>query len=45
MESLYLLIPLGVVTVVGFAGIFIAAALNGQFEELDRQQLELPDDE
>ena len=45
MESLYLLIPLGVVTVGLFAWVFILAAMDGQFDELDRQQQQLPDDE
>ena len=45
MESLYLLVPLGVVTVAVFAWIFIAAAMDGQFEELDREQARLPDDD
>lgn len=45
MESLYLLVPLGVVTVAVFAWVFVAAALHGQFEELDRQQERLPDED
>ncbi len=45
MESLYLLIPLGVVAVAGFAWVFIAAAMNGQFDELEREQHRLPDDD
>jgi cbb3-type cytochrome oxidase maturation protein len=45
MTSLYLLIPLGVVTVFGAIGIFIWAANSGQFDELDAASRRLPDNE
>jgi cbb3-type cytochrome oxidase maturation protein len=35
MESLYLLIPLSVLLVLGIAGILVWAVLSGQFERLD----------
>ena len=45
VESRYPRVPLGAVTVGVFARVFVAAALDGQFEALDRQQDRLPDDE
>lgn len=45
MESLYLLIPLGVLVVAGAAWVFLRAAGDGQFENLAEQQARLPDDD
>lgn len=45
MSSLYLLIPLGVLTVFGAIGVFIWAANSGQFDELDEAARRLPDNE
>ena len=45
MESLYLLIPLALIVVVGAAVLFLAAAAGGQFEGLQQQQRELPDED
>jgi cbb3-type cytochrome oxidase maturation protein len=44
MESLYLLIPLGVIVVFAAAVVFIRAADGGQFDDLSEQQRRLPDD-
>lgn len=35
MESLYLLIPLSVLLILGIAAILVWAVLSGQFERLD----------
>lgn len=45
MESLYLLIPLGVLMVFGAVALFAWAAGSGQFDGLDERQERLPDDE
>lgn len=45
MESLYLLIPLGVGVVLGAIGLFIWATASGQFDQIDAQAVRLPDDE
>lgn len=45
MESLYLLIPLGVLVVAGAAWVFLLAANSGQFDDLAEQQSRLPDDD
>jgi cbb3-type cytochrome oxidase maturation protein len=44
MESLYLLVPLGLLVVLGAAIVFIRAACGGQFEDLGRRAERLPDD-
>jgi cbb3-type cytochrome oxidase maturation protein len=44
MESLYLLIPLGLIVVFAAAVVFYRAADSGQFDELSEQQGQLPDD-
>lgn len=44
MESLYLLIPLGLIVVLGAAVLFDRAARGGQFDDLAEQQHRLPDD-
>lgn len=45
MESLYLLIPLGVLAVAGASGLFLWAVAAGQFDGIDEQARRLPDDE
>lgn len=45
MASLYLLVPLGLLTVVGALAIFIWAARSGQFDGLEQQEQRMPDDE
>jgi cbb3-type cytochrome oxidase maturation protein len=37
MESLYLLIPLSVLLILGIAALIVWAVLNGQFENLDAE--------
>ncbi len=44
MESLFLLVPLGLIVVLGAAVLFVRAALGGQFEDTARYQKQLPDD-
>lgn len=44
MQSLYLLIPLGLLVVLGAALLFIRAASSGQFDDLAEQQRRMPDD-
>ena len=44
MESLFLLVPLGLVVVIGAAVIYVCAAIGGQFEDVERYERELPDD-
>lgn len=44
MESLYLLVPLGLIVVIGAAVLYVRAACGGQFEDLERHERELPDD-
>jgi cbb3-type cytochrome oxidase maturation protein len=43
MESLYLLIPLGLFVVLAAAVVFLGAAEGGQFDDLAAQQQRLPD--
>lgn len=45
MESLYLLVPLGLIVVLGAAVLFLRAATGGQFDELSELEQRLPDDE
>lgn len=45
MASLYLLVPLGVLTVFAAIAVFIWAAGSGQFEQLDDWSTRMPDDE
>lgn len=45
MESLYLLVPLGVVIVVAAAFVFVRAACAGQFDNLDDAGGQLPDED
>jgi cbb3-type cytochrome oxidase maturation protein len=45
MESLYLLIPLGVVVVAGAAAVFAWAIGNGQFDDIEEMSQRLPDDD
>ena len=44
MESLYLLVPLGLIVVLGAAVLYVRAACSGQFEDMARYDRELPDD-
>ncbi len=44
MESLYLLIPLGLFVVLVAVVVFFTAAEDGQFDDLAAQQQRLPDD-
>lgn len=37
MESLYFLIPLGIVLVAAAVGIFVWAVRSGQYDDLDRE--------
>mgnify|MGYP000202099097 FL=1 len=45
MPSLYLLIPLGLGVVFVAIGVFLWATSSGQFDGLDEQSRQLPDDE
>lgn len=45
MESLYLLVPVSVVMVVGTGWIFWLALQCGQFDDLERPGLDLLDDD
>jgi cbb3-type cytochrome oxidase maturation protein len=45
MESLYLLIPLGIVVVAAAIAMFLWAANSGQFENLEEQGRRALDDE
>ncbi|MDE2149991.1 MAG: cbb3-type cytochrome oxidase assembly protein CcoS [Gammaproteobacteria bacterium] len=45
MQSLYLLIPLGVLVVFGAIGALVWAVVSGQYDDLDEQARRLPDDE
>ena len=45
MASLYLLVPLGVLTVAGALGVLLWATRHGQFDDLDEQSRRMPDDE
>ena len=44
MESLYLLIPLSVLLVLGIAGLLVWAVMSGQFEDLDAEGRRILDD-
>ncbi|MGH8518090.1 MAG: cbb3-type cytochrome oxidase assembly protein CcoS [Panacagrimonas sp.] len=44
MESLFLLVPLGLIVVFGAAVLYVRAACGGQFEDMARYQQQLPDD-
>lgn len=44
MESLLLLVPLGLLVVIGAAVLYVRAACGGQFEDLGHYQRHLPDD-
>lgn len=44
MESLYLLVPLGLIVVLGAAVLYIRAACGGQFDDMARYERDLPDD-
>lgn len=45
MESLYLLIPLGLIVVLTAVGVFVRAACGGQFDDLRDHEQRLPDNE
>lgn len=45
MESLYLLVPLGLLVVFGAVAVFLRAAFGGQFDGLAECAQRLPDDE
>jgi cbb3-type cytochrome oxidase maturation protein len=45
MESLYLLIPLSVVLVLGIGALLVWAAMSGQFDSLDREGRRILEDE
>lgn len=45
MESLYLLIPLGLIVVAGAAALFAWTIGSGQYENLDELAQRLPDDD
>jgi cbb3-type cytochrome oxidase maturation protein len=52
MDSLYLLIPLSVVLVLGIGAILVWAVMSGQFEQMDeagdralREEPDLPEDD
>jgi len=45
MESLYLLIPLGLLVVFGAAAVFAWSIASGQYEHLDELAQRLPDDD
>ncbi len=45
MNSLFLLIPLAIAMVVLAAGFLFAAIHGGQFDDLERHQHRMPDDE
>ncbi len=45
MNSLYILIPLSIVLVSLAAGFLLAAIHKGQFDDLDRWEQRMPDDE
>jgi nitrogen fixation-related uncharacterized protein len=44
MESLFLLVPLGLIVVVGAAVVYVRAACGGQFDDMERYERQLPDD-
>jgi hypothetical protein len=44
MESLFLLVPLGLIVVLGAAVIYVRAACGGQFEDMARHERQMPDD-
>lgn len=45
MESLYLLVPMGLLVVLGAVVLFLRAAQGGQFDDLGAQQQRLPDED
>lgn len=45
MPSLYLLIPIGLGVAFAAIGVFLWATSSGQFDDLDEQSTQLPDDE
>lgn len=45
MESLYLLVPLGLLVVLFAALVFLGAAHAGQFDDLGEQQRRMPDED
>lgn len=45
MESLYLLIPISVVLVLGIGWVFWLALESGQFDDLERPALDVLDDD
>ncbi|HUN92543.1 MAG TPA: cbb3-type cytochrome oxidase assembly protein CcoS [Burkholderiaceae bacterium] len=45
MESLYLLIPLSVLLVLGIGGVLAWAVLTGQFDNLDREGRRILDEQ
>jgi cbb3-type cytochrome oxidase maturation protein len=45
MESLYLLIPLSVVLILGIGALLVWAAMSGQFDSLDREGRRILEDE
>lgn len=44
MESLFLLVPLGLIVVLGAAVLYVRAACGGQFDDMARYERQLPDD-
>lgn len=45
MESLYLLVPVSVVLVLGIGWVFWLALQSGQFDDLERPGMDLLDDD
>ena len=45
MESLYLLIPLSVVLILGIGGLLVWAAMSGQFDSLDQEGRRILDED
>ena len=45
MESLYLLIPLSVVLILGIGALLVWAAMSGQFDSLDREGRRILDED
>ena len=45
MDSLYLLIPLSVVLILGIGALLVWAAMSGQFDSLDREGRRILEDE
>jgi cbb3-type cytochrome oxidase maturation protein len=44
MESLYLLIPLSIVLVLGIAGVLVWAVMSGQFENMEQEGTRILDE-